>query len=191
LPFFGFNLLQLSTSVPHCHTLSTSISIERYVFYRKYFSFLLTQALFYAYHLVMDNSIPLKPKQESFARAVVSNNGNIKEAYLETYKDSQPHSAKNNAPRLMANDSVRSRVAYLMDKANIGLKRLTGELGTVISDDDNRVKLNGVKLGFQLLGALDAEEASGSTHQHIHLHEAETAKLTPDQKLAKLRDLTR
>jgi len=59
------------------------------------------------------------PRHERFAQSVAASNGeNASAAYLAEYPDSKPPSARANAARLLASDTIRARVAELLDEGN-------------------------------------------------------------------------
>ena len=131
-------------------------------------------------------------KHEIFARKMIENNGNQTQSYAQTYEDSNPVSSRTHASRLMAtNGNVRDRIGFLMEDNGLGLADLTREHKVCLDSDDGRLKLSSVKLGYQVLGVLDAAEQGGGSHQHIHLHEADVAQLSTEERLKRLRDMTR
>jgi len=113
---------------------------------------------------------PLKNlKHERFCHEVTKQPSYSK-AYAEVYKEDNPQALKANASRLIANDSVRNRVAEILNLKGLDLGSLSSRLNRWANDEEHpSVSLDAVKTGFKLHGALDSDEKSGSNMQNIQI----------------------
>lgn len=127
-------------------------------------------------------------KHEMFAREMIEENGHQSRAYENVYASSN-EVARANAPRLLAKHSVRERIAQLLDERGMDVGSLNARLERFADSSDERIGLDATKLAYRLHGAMDDEQRN--SQQHLHLHQDTVLNLAPEDKLSRLRDLTR
>lgn len=105
------------------------------------------------------------PKHELFAIALIKHKGNQTKAYLETYPDASPESARRSASLLMSKVDVRGRVRGFLEAQGLGLwdinkklKKLTeAERAVVVGENiifvpDGFVRIEALKIVYKLHG---------------------------------------
>lgn len=116
---------------------------------------------------------PLKNiKHEKFARAVLEK-PSFTQAYKEVYdpdntRFKNPMSAKDNASRLIAKDSVKNRIAEILDSKNMGLNRFIQKHSDLLEAKSEDVQFRSMRLGYELHGLL-REDSEKEVSKEINI----------------------
>ena len=106
-------------------------------------------------------------KHECFIQALVRHKGNQTKAYLDTYPDASPESARRSAAFLLTKIDIRRRISGLLEAQGLGLLDLNRQLKKLIRADkailigkdihyvsDNATRLEALRMLFKLHGFL-------------------------------------
>lgn len=106
-------------------------------------------------------------KHECFIQALIRHKGNQTRAYLDTYPDASPESARRSAAFLLTKVDIRRRISGLLEAQGLGLLDLNRQLKKLIRAEkavlvdknihyvpDNSTRLEVVRMLFKLHGFL-------------------------------------
>lgn len=106
-------------------------------------------------------------KHECFIQALIRYKGNQTRAYLDTYPDASPESARRCAAFLLTKVDIRRRISAILEAQGLGLLDLNRQLKKLISADkavlvdknihyvpDNLTRLEALRMLFKLHGFL-------------------------------------
>ncbi len=104
-------------------------------------------------------------KHEQFVRNLVVE-PTQKDAFLKTFPNVTPDTARSSSSHLIANDNIRSRFLGLLDQAGSGMPVIASRLHHWINQTDHpSTSMDGIKTALKISGALDPEDQSKSLTQ--------------------------
>lgn len=126
----------------------------------------------------------LSTKHRMFAKNLIKTKGNNRKAYKLTYPDATDITAKNRGSELVrTHPEIRSYLVETLDKRGVSIDTLVGGLkrllnakketimpsGEKIKTTDNSTRLQAVKTGFELHGALKAAGSINTDRRSINI----------------------
>ena len=131
-------------------------------------------------------------KHELLAHNILAESGNATKAYQATYPDSSYETANANAYKMLLNGiGIRQRVFELMvNHGRLALKPTLEKLADHIESKDDRVSLTALQTAFKLYGATDTG-INIDQSQHLTIASVNIVNMSPNEKLARLRELLR